>query len=411
MKFYGGSNGRKRKTPRKQPRSGYDKPRRIQNFYDDDDDEFFEDQRLRTPEELMEIDDMIDNYQRYKRRKRVLVFLILVIVAAGGVILWKSYIKPPPIIEPTAPPPTSASTPSAGSTPAVSASQYTRKDGVFTFLLLGKDYEAGLTDTILVGTLDTVNKTLNVVSIPRDTLVNVSRSYKKINGLYSHNGYDIEKAKDELKTILGFKIDSYAVIDIKAFEKIVNTIGGIDFDIPINMDYDDDIQDFHVHLPAGPRHLDGAEALEVVRFRQNNEDSPYGPGYPRADIDRIATQQAFMKAVVKRCLSIGNTAKINEFAKIFKEYVNTDMSVGNMVWYGLQFLDIKSDNIDFMTMPGIYDDYALGMASCTVKLDEWLEMINTKLNPYKEEIKKSSINVITRDKNGNLYATGGKILD
>ncbi len=402
MKLYGGNSGRKRRqTPKRTDDRVYEETRVAGAFEDD------EPARQRTPEELKHIERMIERYQRYKRRKRILIVSILLVLAAVGTIVWRSLIRPPEV----APPSAVTATPSNSSAAATAnIASYNRKTGFYTFLLLGKDVEAGLTDTILVGAIDTANNTLNVVSIPRDTLINVSRSYKKANGMYSHNGGNIDKLKAELKTLLGFTVDCYAIVDIKAFEKIVDTIGGVDFDVPVNMDYDDDIQDFRVHLMAGNQHLNGEAALGVVRFRQNNEGSKYGPGYPRADIDRIATQQSFMKAVAKQCLRIGNVTKVNEFAQIFKDYVDTNLSTGNMVWFGQQFLNIKSENINFMTMPAKYDDYALEMACVTVKLDEWLEMINSKLNPYKEEITKEKLDVLTRDSGGNLYSTAGKIL-
>jgi len=365
----------------------------------------------KTQEERARIDAMIDRYQKKKRRRRIIALAAAVVIIAAIFIAWKIIVRPPTPITPT-PTPTADTTPNPSAKPTDNPVQttYTRKDGVYTFVVLGKDYEASLTDTILVGTLDTVKGTLDVVSIPRDTLVNVSRSYKKANGVYSHNHYDMDLAKEELKKLLGFTVDSFILVDIEAFQEIVDTIGGVWFDVPVNMDYDDPLQDFHVHVEEGYQYLDGPTALGVVRFRQNNEGSPYGPGYVGADIDRIATQQAFMKAVVKQCLQIGNATKVNEFAQIWKEYVVTDLSVGNMVWYGLEFLKLDSESVDFMTLPADYNDYALGMACCVVNLDEWLEMINTKLNPYNEEITEDVLNVITRDDDGNLYATSGVIL-
>lgn len=364
----------------------------------------------KTPQERAHIDALIENYQMKKRRRRIIALSIAVIIIAAVFIAWKIIVRPPTPIEPT-PTPTAQTTPGVSANPSDNpVPTYTRKSGVYTFAVLGEDYEASLTDTMLVGTLDTISGTLNIASLPRDTLVNVSRNYKKLNGLYSHNGFDIDRAKEELKDILGFTVDSCVVVGIDAFEKIVDTIGGVWFDVPVNMDYDDPIQDFHVHLEAGYQHLNGADALGVVRFRQNNEGSPYGPGYLGADIDRIATQQAFMKAVVKQCLQIGNATKVNEFAQIWKDYVKTDLSVGNMVWYGLEFLKLDSSSIDFMTLPADYNDYAFNMACCIIKLDEWLEMINTKLSPYEEEITENVLNVFTRDEYGNLYATSGVIL-
>ena len=105
-----------------------------------------------------------------------------------------------------------------------------RKDGVYTFLIVGTDEASSNTDTILVGSLDTKKEKLNVVSIPRDTLVNVSWSVKKINSVYSSTD-GINGLMDELEDIMGFRIDSYGVVNLEAFEKIVDTIGGVYYDV------------------------------------------------------------------------------------------------------------------------------------------------------------------------------------
>ncbi len=398
MKLFGNSRGRKKKNPKRYNNNSYEETRGIRKGY-------VPAEVKRTPEELAEIDRIIEQYQKTKRIKKIIIISIILALAAAGIIFWKSFVRPPDIPQETPAPTTSAS----AAPEATPKAAYNRRSGVYTFALFGKDVEAGLTDTILVGTFDTENKLLNVVNIPRDTLLNVKREYKKANGMYSHNSHDMDLVKQELKDLLGYNIDSYIVVDIKAFEKIVDTIGGVDFDVPVNMDYDDPIQNFSVHLEAGYQHLDGEKALGVVRFRQNNEDSPYGIAYPQADIDRIATQQAFMKTVAKKCLSIGSATKVNEFAEIFKEYVITDLTVGNMAWYGLQFMNLKTEDINFMTVPEKYDDFAMGISCCVIKLDEWVDMINSNLNPYKEKIKEESLNILTRDSRGVLYSTSGKI--
>ncbi len=391
-----GNSGKKKKRPNRYNVDSYEETRRRSEREPDE---------KRTPEERAQIDRMIARYQKIKWRRRIIIISVILILAAAGFILWKSLVRPPEVPAPTPEPTTSANL-APGTTPKAA---YNRKPGVYTIALFGKDFEAGLTDTIMIGTFDTENHTLNVVNIPRDTLINVKRDYKKANGMYSHNSHDMDKVKAELKDLLGYAVDSYIVVDIKAFEKVVDTIEGVDFDVPVNMDYDDEVQNFSVHLNAGYQHLDGAKALGVVRFRQNNADSPYGVAYPRADIDRIATQQAFMKTVAKKCLSIGNVTKVNDFVQIFKDYIVTDLSVGNMVWYGQEFLKLKNEDIHFMTLPENYDDFAMGMNCCVIDLEKWLDMINANLNPFKEKIKSDSLNVLTRNSKGVLYSTSGKI--
>ena len=175
----------------------------------------------------------------------------------------------------------------------------------------------------MVATFDIVNHTIDVVSIPRDTLVNVSWGTKKVNTIYSATGLD--GLLDGISDLLGYKINCYAIVDLEAFVQLIDCIGGVDYDVPVDMYYNAPDQNLSIAIPAGPTHLDGEEALKVVRFRS---------GYASADIGRIETQQDFLKTVAEQLLQIGNITKINEFAKIFEEYVDTNLSLGNIVRFG-----------------------------------------------------------------------------
>ena len=108
----------------------------------------------------------------------------------------------------------------------------------------------------------------------------------------------------------------------------MNAIDGVDFNVPVNMDYDDPYQDLHIHFSAGMQHLTGEEALKVVRFRHNND----GSGYGSEDIGRMQTQQNFLKAVAQQTLTLSNVDKIDTFVKIFQQYVDTDLTLGNLAW-------------------------------------------------------------------------------
>ena len=114
---------------------------------------------------------------------------------------------------------------------------------MYTFLVVGLDKVGYNTDTMMVGRLDTETHEINVVSIPRDTMVNVSWSVKKVNTLYAADinsgGNGIDGLMDGLKDILGFEIDCYAVVDLDAFVQLVDAIGGVDYDVPVDMNYYD----------------------------------------------------------------------------------------------------------------------------------------------------------------------------
>ena len=154
----------------------------------------------------------------------------------------------------------------------------------------------------------------------------------------------------------------------------MDAIGGVDFDVPINMDYDDPIQNLSIHFKKGVQHLSGADAMRVVRFRHNND----GTGYGSEDLGRMQTQQKFLKAVAKKMLTASNIlTKIDDYAKIFNQYVDTDLSVGNLAWLGTEVLKMGVDKIDFSTLPNEWRSPYIYLIP-----DETLTLVNTYLNPY-----------------------------
>ena len=166
--------------------------------------------------------------------------------------------------------PDSASEPRNGAAAAASLSGE-RKKRFYTILIGGLDDENGGSDTNILAAVDAEGGSINAVSLPRDTLLNVTWSVKKLNNAYHHGG--ISSTIEQISNLLGIPVDYYITVDLRAFVELVDAIEGVDFDIPVDMDYDDPVQDLHIHFAKGPRHLTGQEALEVVRWRQNNDGS------------------------------------------------------------------------------------------------------------------------------------------
>ena len=264
-----------------------------------------------------------------------------------------------------------------------------RKEHFFTILLGGLDDENGGSDTNLLVALDAENKSIHVASLPRDTLLNVSWSVKKLNNAYHHGG--ISSTIEQISNLLGIPVDYYITVDLRAFVELVDAIEGVDFDIPVDMDYDDPVQDLHIHFAKGPRHLTGQEALEVVRWRQNND----GTGYATADIGRIDTQQAFLKAVAKQTLQLSNMDKVGDMAAIFQKWVKTDLKLSNLIWIGEQALKIGPDNIAFHTLPGDGAGYYKGGSYYILDPEATLELVNTYFNPYREDLTLDDMYILT----------------
>ena len=345
----------------------------------------------------------------------VCVVLILVFGAVAWYIAWE---KPPErpgggLVDPTyeSTNPQDGGSPDATAEPTVSPTEdpnagapASLNENMYTFLVVGLDQVSNSTDTMMVGRIDTENHTIDVVSLPRDTLVNVSWSVKKINTLYSADintgGNGIDGLLDGLKDILGFRIDCYAVVDLTAFVELVDAIGGVDYNVPVNMNYYDPTQDLYINIPAGEQHLDGEEALKVVRFRS---------GYASADIGRIGTQQDFLKSAASQMLTLGNIPNLPTFIDIFEEYVVTNMSASNLAFFARQFLLCKSEDINFHTLPGNYGDSIKGLSYVSINISEWLEMVNTCLNPYDQDVTEANVNILTHSSSTGFYSTTGYV--
>ena len=176
-----------------------------------------------------------------------------------------------------------------------------RQDGVYTILLVGEDLWTGHTDTILVGKIDTNEHTMNFVSIPRDTLLNMDGDMRKINAIYyqaEQLGNDgMAALKNRVKQLIGFEVDCYAKIDLNAFIEVVDAVGGVDVYLDEPLFYDDIWQDMYIDVPAGESHLNGKEAMALVRYRA---------GYASADIGRIDVQHKFLKDCIKQFSRYGS---------------------------------------------------------------------------------------------------------
>ena len=317
------------------------------------------------------------------------VSLLFIMTALVG--LYKCFSKPPEVNENLLQSQNNAAagSPDQGESsvePSTSTGQ--RKEHFYTILISGLDDENGGSDTNLLVALDAKNGSINVMSLPRDTLLNVSWAVKKLNNAYHHGG--IERTMAEVSNLLGIPVHFHITVDLQAFEELVDEIGGVDFDVPLDMDYDDPYQDLHIHIPAGPRKLTGEEALQVVRWRQNND----GTGYATADIGRIGTQQAFLKAMAQQTLQLSNWDKIPSMAEIFLSHVDTDLELANLIWIGEQALTMGSSNISFHTLPGDGAGYYKGGSYYTVDPQATLELINTYFNPNLEPLTLDDMDIL-----------------
>ena len=201
----------------------------------------------------------------------------------------------------------------------------------------------------MVATMDTNKKTVNIMNIPRDTMCNNSASgaSRKINAAYAIGG--IEQTKTEIERLMGFKPDYYVIVNFEGIAAIVEAIGGVDYEVPFDMQYDDPSQNLHIDLKKGMQHLDGEQVVEFLRWRHNND---YSVQYENGDEGRVENQQAFLKELANQVLKLSNVTKIPKIAEAVFNNVKTDLTAGNLLWMGMQALQIDNDDIQFFTLPG-----------------------------------------------------------
>lgn len=267
----------------------------------------------------------------------IVLFILSLLVVAGYAAL--NIFAPAPTVnaQVTIAPNTSVSAPPAVSADPAASSEpaplvLNRREGVYTCLLLGVA-DIGGSDTMMLGVFDTKAKTASLISIPRDTVVTGSNGkYHKINTMYASGG--AEAAVEAVHDLLGVPVDYYVSVNLKAFESIVNQIGGVWFDVPVDMNYDDPLQDLHIHINAGYQKLNGKDAVGVMRCRNC---------YYNADIGRTATQRAFLVALAKQTITPSNVGNVTSLINTFAKYVNTNMPLNDMVYFGTQAVGMDLD--------------------------------------------------------------------
>lgn len=327
-----------------------------------------------------------------RRPERLAVILLSLLFISTAVFATVKYVFRAPELDTDKPVVTPDGTASADvdrtDTDEPDAPGRTRREYCYNILVSGLDDDNGGSDTNILVRFDVPNKLIDLVSLPRDTLLHNDYRNNKLNFAYAKGGTEL--LMEQIENLLGVPVDFYVTVNLKGFIALVDQIDGVDFDIPINMDYDDPYQDLHIHFTKGPRHLNGQEAMEVVRFRHNND----GTGYGTEDIGRIGTQQAFLKAVAKQLLQIGNVKNIPALVDIFYTYVKTDLTTGNLVWLGNEALNIGTENIHFATLPGDGSGYYNKQSVYVLDAQATCDLVNEALNPYNEALTLEDMDIL-----------------
>ncbi len=211
----------------------------------------------------------------------------------------------------------------------------------FNVLIVG--LEDLRTDTLIVASYDTENKTADLISVPRDTYyprnIDDKAEFKKINSIYSRDG--IEKLTATVQDILGIPIDKYVVVDYEAVIACVDMLGGVEVNVPFHMVYSDpyDKPPLYIDIPEGKQLLNGEQSLKFLRYRK---------GYDNQDLGRIEAQQQFIKSAAKKSLGL-------ELPSLIKEaysYIDTNLKAADLLNLAGNIIGFSTDNIKLNTLPG-----------------------------------------------------------
>lgn len=373
----------------------------------------------------------------------VLTFLLALTVAIGVI-----YSTTKPTIDTdnpfNTPDPVENVTPENNDAPKKTVSADGRKQEMYNLLVLGKDYWSSSTDVIMIVSVNTAKKDISVLQIPRDSTVDCGLNEnhgKRVNAIYAYamsalrsaasnpskeytdpslakvvptylanlkdtkdsknkeyneelrSKMAVEYLKETLKQTFCIAIDGYAMVDVAGFREIVDVLGGVEVDVPQNMDYDDPTQNLHIHLKKGTQVLNGSDAEGFVRYRY---------GYVDGDIGRVNAQKIFLSALAKKIMSFSTVTKIQPLIETCLDYTTTNLTLTDIIGYVKIFLDMDLGNIKFYTAPGEAYRTSSGAWYYSLYMDETLEIINEHFNDYERTVTADDVTLRQVVKNYNI---------
>lgn len=198
------------------------------------------------------------------------------------------------------------------------------------------------TDTIILVNIDPKTKSVNALSIPRDSKVYLpgDNGVNKINAAHAIGG--IEMTKRTIEDTLGVHIDRYIMVHDSAVKEIVDAMDGLDIYVEKPMHYNDYSGNLHINFSKGDHHLDGQQAVEYLRFRHD----------ALGDIGRTQRQQWLLRSLLNKLKQPATITKIPDIISVAKKYVKTDMSFYEMSQYAALAKHIDMDKIEIAMLPG-----------------------------------------------------------
>lgn len=287
--------------------------------------------------------------KKNKKLRIILLVILLVLIIAGGVFAYKTYKNGGGL---------------GGMLATVAGhDENTKKNlGTFQVLLMGVSTDqagVNLTDTIMIASYDPNKQEAVLISVPRDSYTGTNTkkatASKKINALYNVSG-DPQETVDAVNELTGLNIKYYAIIKTEALIELVDAVGPIEFNVPINMDYDDVTQDLHIHLKAGVQQIDGKKAEHLLRFRHNNDGTSYPSEYGDNDIGRMRTQREFITAVISQTVKLENITKLGAILDVANRNLITNIDFKTLKDYLPYAVEFNTQNLKTASLPGSVPD-------------------------------------------------------
>lgn len=217
-------------------------------------------------------------------------------------------------------------------------------------LVLGKDtYKS--TDTIILVNYDTVNAKLNLLSVPRDTSVNLNGSQTKLNTVYNKGGAEL--VVNTVNELLKVNIKYYVILDTASVKRFMDEIDGIDFNVVTDMVYDDPLQNIHINLKKGQNHLSGDQIVQFLLYRKSNGLIQINNGYyDGSDLKRIEAQQSMLKELIRQKTNIKYISQIDKLAGIALKNSETNLTIPDCIKMLGNIPKLNPSEINMLTLPG-----------------------------------------------------------
>ncbi len=261
--------------------------------------------------------------------------------------------------------------------------------GIINMLLVGVDDGGFRSDTIMLVSVDSYSDRINLLSIPRDTMVKAKGyTVQKINALIGLGKQAVINKKldepeelliDMVKELTGLPVHYFATIDFDGFIEVIDAVDGVDFNVPYNMNYDDPVQGLHIHLKAGQQRLDGQAAHDFMRFRQNNSGGAPGE-YVLGDEGREYWQQEFIKELIRQKCRPQYIKNLDDIFDVISRSVRTNYTMKDLLGHIDLMQSVDLSEIGSHQLPG-HTEYIDGVWWYKCNKEETRKLINEVFLP------------------------------